>query len=184
MKGLFSPIWIRLPKLHLMYWDSSNIARMAAMVGEPLRMDEQTSSCGQNSCARVCVHIDLRQKLPLIVEYEGFPNLCFQCGHTSHKAEHCHAITQQQLTKVQRPPTLHTRTKSAGPPISGLSTYKFVEDSSNRILNLTKQRCRVSQVYFHKELQQLGPIATVLRKRKKAPDDIICGDVVPSRDQC
>lgn len=43
MQGLFSPIWIRLPKLQRMYWDPSNIAQMVATVGEPLWMDEHTN---------------------------------------------------------------------------------------------------------------------------------------------
>ncbi|KAL0911990.1 hypothetical protein M5K25_017930 [Dendrobium thyrsiflorum] len=36
MKGFPSPIWVCFPQIPLMYWDSSNIAHMAAMIGEPL----------------------------------------------------------------------------------------------------------------------------------------------------
>jgi len=55
MKGFAWPIWVRFPRLPLMYWDPSNIAHMAAMIGEPLWMDEQSSSWDHNSYARVCV---------------------------------------------------------------------------------------------------------------------------------
>ncbi|KAL0924126.1 hypothetical protein M5K25_004935 [Dendrobium thyrsiflorum] len=92
-----------------MYWDPSNIARMAAMVGELLWMDEQSSSWGQSSYARVCVRIDLTQKLSSgfwikglngrffqRVEYEGLSHLCFHCGFIGHKVESCPLKTKLQ----------------------------------------------------------------------------------------
>ncbi|KAL0913762.1 hypothetical protein M5K25_017247 [Dendrobium thyrsiflorum] len=109
MKGFASPIWVWFPRLPLMYWDPSNIARMAAMVGEPLWMDEQSLSWGQSYYARVCVRIDLTQKLSSgfwikglngrffqRVEYEGLSHLCFHCGFIGHKVESCPLKTKLQ----------------------------------------------------------------------------------------
>ncbi|KAL0928563.1 hypothetical protein M5K25_000457 [Dendrobium thyrsiflorum] len=39
MKGLTSPIWVRMPQLPLQCWDEVNIARIASMVGKPLMFD-------------------------------------------------------------------------------------------------------------------------------------------------
>ncbi|KAL0924028.1 hypothetical protein M5K25_004830 [Dendrobium thyrsiflorum] len=63
LHGLQSPIWIQLPQLHLMYWDTNNITRLANMLGEPLWMDSHKSTWGRSSYARICVRIDLYQKL-------------------------------------------------------------------------------------------------------------------------
>lgn len=65
-------------------------------------MDEQTSSWGRCSYARVCVRIDLARKLPKgiwahglngrffqPIEYEGIPILCSKCGRIGHKIEEC-----------------------------------------------------------------------------------------------
>ncbi|KAL0922787.1 hypothetical protein M5K25_006805 [Dendrobium thyrsiflorum] len=57
MNGLSALIWVRFLKLPLMYWDPSNLARISKMVGDPLWMDEQTSSWGAKLiCQRVCSH--------------------------------------------------------------------------------------------------------------------------------
>lgn len=102
LEGFTSPVWIRLPNLPLEYWDSQNLARLAASVGEPMLMDEQTSSWGRCSYARVCVRIDLARKLPKgiwahglngrffqPIEYEGIPIICSKCGRIGHKIEEC-----------------------------------------------------------------------------------------------
>ncbi|PKU74865.1 Uncharacterized protein MA16_Dca005056 [Dendrobium catenatum] len=128
MNGLSSPIWIRFPKLPLMYWDPSNLSRMAAMVGNPLWMDEHTSNWGKNSYARVCVRIDFSQKLTSgfwingrsgrffqRIQYEGLPQICFHCGHIGHNMEHCRTKSQQPSTTTHPPPALHTATPPPPP---------------------------------------------------------------------
>ncbi|XP_020704284.1 uncharacterized protein LOC110115410 [Dendrobium catenatum] len=102
LHGLRSPIWIRLPQLPLIYWDINNITRIANSLGEPLWMDSHTNKWGRSSFARICVKIDLTQKLlPGVwindindrffqrVEYEGLTNFCFDCGLIGHAKGSC-----------------------------------------------------------------------------------------------
>ncbi|KAL0902929.1 hypothetical protein M5K25_028385 [Dendrobium thyrsiflorum] len=49
--GLSSPVWIRLPSLPLLYWDNTNLARIASFFGQPLWVDAQTNSWGRNAFA-------------------------------------------------------------------------------------------------------------------------------------
>ncbi|XP_020690227.1 uncharacterized protein LOC110105178 [Dendrobium catenatum] len=102
LHGLRSPIWICLPQLPLIYWDLKNITRIANSLGEPLWMDLHTSKWGRSSFARICVRIDVSQKLlPGVwingihgrffqrVEYEGLTNFCFDCGSIGHVKGSC-----------------------------------------------------------------------------------------------
>ncbi|KAI0531063.1 hypothetical protein KFK09_000613 [Dendrobium nobile] len=102
LQGMHSPIWIRLPQLPLIYWDADNINRIANMLGDPLWMDSHTSSWGKSSYARICVRIDISQRLlPGIwingihgrffqrVKYERLTNFCFECGYIGHTSGSC-----------------------------------------------------------------------------------------------
>ncbi|KAL0922998.1 hypothetical protein M5K25_007039 [Dendrobium thyrsiflorum] len=102
MVGLSSPMSIRLPHLPLLYWDNTNLARVASFFGKPLWVDAQTNSWGRNAFARVCVRMDRGAKFPpgvwisglhgkffQRVEYEGISHLCYHCGLVGHKISHC-----------------------------------------------------------------------------------------------
>ncbi|KAL0916136.1 hypothetical protein M5K25_013623 [Dendrobium thyrsiflorum] len=70
--------------------------------------------------------------------------------------------------------------KCDSPPqiiFSAKKTQQF-EDTSTKVLNLSKQQFRVSMAHFE-ELLQFGPIAIVPRKRKKTLQDDMGGDFVP-----
>ncbi|KAI0529344.1 hypothetical protein KFK09_001891 [Dendrobium nobile] len=105
MKGLTSPIWVRMPNLPLHCWDEVNIARIASRIGIPLMMDGNLFQWGRREFARVCVWVKLDQPLPLgiwvdsisgrffqEVEYEKVANLCFKCGLIGHLKEDCEKI--------------------------------------------------------------------------------------------
>ncbi|PKU70998.1 Uncharacterized protein MA16_Dca020986 [Dendrobium catenatum] len=125
LHGLHSPIWIRIPQLSLMYWDTHNITRIANMLGDPLWMDSHTSSWGRSSFARICVRIDLSQKLlPGVwingihgrffqrVEYEGLTNFCFNCGFLGHAAGSCTSSSSNKGS----PPTVSQPACEAAAP--------------------------------------------------------------------
>ncbi|KAI0524784.1 hypothetical protein KFK09_004170 [Dendrobium nobile] len=95
MKGLTSPIWIRLPHLPLQCWDEVNVARIASMIGTPLMLDRNMFQWGRREFARVCVRMKLDKCLPLgvwvegisgrfflKVEYEKISTFCF--GHVKN----------------------------------------------------------------------------------------------------
>ncbi|KAL0910145.1 hypothetical protein M5K25_021088 [Dendrobium thyrsiflorum] len=65
LRGLTSPIWIRLPHLPLQCWDEENVARVASRIGEPLLLDGNMFHCGRREFARVCVRVKFDEPLPL-----------------------------------------------------------------------------------------------------------------------
>ncbi|KAI0529238.1 hypothetical protein KFK09_001785 [Dendrobium nobile] len=100
LKGLMAPIWIRLPNLPLHFWDNINVCRITSMVGKPYLIDENMFQWGRREFGRVCVRIQLDNKLPLGVWVEGkagrfyqrienerVPNFCFKCGLIGHNIE-------------------------------------------------------------------------------------------------
>ncbi|KAL0925295.1 hypothetical protein M5K25_003616 [Dendrobium thyrsiflorum] len=102
LKGLSSPVWIRLPNLPLQCWDEENVALIASMVGVPLMLDGQMFCWGRREFARICVRIELDKPLPLgvwvdgmagrffqKVVYERIPSLCFNCGMVGHVKDSC-----------------------------------------------------------------------------------------------
>ncbi|XP_020693271.1 uncharacterized protein LOC110107372, partial [Dendrobium catenatum] len=102
LKGLTSPIWIRLPNLPLECWDNINICRISSMIGKPILIDGNMFQWGRREFGRVCVRIRLDKKLPVGVwvegssgkffqeiEYEQLPNFCFKCGLIGHVQEVC-----------------------------------------------------------------------------------------------
>ncbi|KAI0488502.1 hypothetical protein KFK09_028336 [Dendrobium nobile] len=78
MKGLTSPIWVRMPNLPLQCWDEDNIARIASKIGIPLMMDGNLFQWGRREFARICV-----------------ANLCFECGVIRHLKNVCGNISNK-----------------------------------------------------------------------------------------
>ncbi|XP_020702582.1 uncharacterized protein LOC110114148 [Dendrobium catenatum] len=102
IKGLSSPIWIRMPHLPLQCWDEKNIACIASRIGKPLMMDGNMFHWARREFAIVCVRIKLDQPLPTRlwvdsiagrffknVEYEKVSNFCFVCGKIDHANKEC-----------------------------------------------------------------------------------------------
>ncbi|PKU77542.1 Uncharacterized protein MA16_Dca018037 [Dendrobium catenatum] len=287
LHGLHSPIWIRLPQLPLMYWDISNITRIANMLGDPLWMDSHTSTWGRSSFARICVRIDLSQQLmPGVwingihgrffqrVEYEGLTNFCFECGFIGHVKGNCPSKPPRQgpsppepqaaRPEAAQPESLHGTVQPASqplqardnPPTNGaaddspygvwnlvtrkrqgkkkqanvqqvqeqvqpretmqpaqvsreqlkrlegiserivspnrhqakdhkvvFNAERTVQDNVSAEVNLSKRQHKASKAYMEKQLLQLGPIATLPRKRRKNLHDDTGGDFVPFEEQ-
>ncbi|PKU61123.1 hypothetical protein MA16_Dca028275 [Dendrobium catenatum] len=287
LHGLRSPIWICLPQLPLIYWDINNITRIANLLGEPLWMDSHTSKWGRSSFARICVRIDLSQKLLLgvwingihgkffqWVEYEGLTNFCFDYGFIGHakgsylpitsskgptptqvqasqpaQAQHgglhmtgpphprqqsmpvphgqgvheddsfgtWNLVTHKKRNKQKAPteqPAIGQK-KGVEPPQSQtqppLAELQRMEEISKRIIdpsgkasteqrvtfsvtrsenvapsltvNLSKRQDKAPKTFLEKQLLQLGPIATLPRKRRKNLQDDTGGDFVPFEEQ-
>ncbi|XP_020681241.1 uncharacterized protein LOC110098679 [Dendrobium catenatum] len=102
LKGLTSPVWIRMPNLPLQCWDELNVCRIASLVGKPLLIDGNKFQWGRQEIGRVCVRIKLDEQLPLRVwvegstgkflqkiEYERIPNFYFECGKIGHLKKDC-----------------------------------------------------------------------------------------------
>ncbi|KAL0910797.1 hypothetical protein M5K25_018886 [Dendrobium thyrsiflorum] len=77
MKGLTSPIWIRMTHLPLQCWDEDNVALIASMIGVPLMLDGNMFHWGKREFARVCVCMELDKPLPLGVWVDGIAGRFF-----------------------------------------------------------------------------------------------------------
>ncbi|KAL2230691.1 UNVERIFIED_CONTAM: hypothetical protein Sindi_1663500 [Sesamum indicum] len=98
------PIWIKLRHLPMEYWTTDGLSTVASGVGKPLYPDAITRACTRLDFARICVVIDVAQKLTkhiivmtsdenggetpckVDVEYEWLPPKCTNCM-TLHMAK-------------------------------------------------------------------------------------------------
>ncbi|XP_028550871.1 uncharacterized protein LOC114579679 [Dendrobium catenatum] len=107
LKGLTAPIWIRLPCLPLHCWDEENICRIASKIGSPIYLDGNSFKWGKREYARVCVRLNLDEKIPKgvwieglhgrsfqKVEYERISSLYYHCGKLGHTKNHCSLLIQ------------------------------------------------------------------------------------------
>lgn len=90
--------WVRVPKLPLEYYNARALWRVGNLIGRTLKVDTTTSLTSRGKFARLCVEINLEQKLvPQVeimglsygVEYEGLHLICFQCGRYGHVKDSC-----------------------------------------------------------------------------------------------
>ncbi|KAL4277875.1 hypothetical protein GQ457_03G022350 [Hibiscus cannabinus] len=91
-------VWVRLPGLPYRYYSKALFRRIAAIVGEVVRVDYNTQAGERGKFARLAVTVDLNKPLvPCIgiddftqqLEYEGLQNICFKCGVYGHSQELC-----------------------------------------------------------------------------------------------
>ncbi|KAL0920465.1 hypothetical protein M5K25_009604 [Dendrobium thyrsiflorum] len=137
------------------------------------------------------------------IEYEGLSHICFNYGYIGHKIDSCptknqhHAPSKQAIqqpsAEVQPNKTSHPTQHAPQWTVTWRLMIKSprhqdknakiqdMDEISNIVLNLKKQWLRVSK-QLEKELQQRGPIASLLRKRKKASDNIMGGESPRMRD--
>ncbi|KAL2242474.1 UNVERIFIED_CONTAM: hypothetical protein Sindi_0365400 [Sesamum indicum] len=108
-----APVWIRFPTLpaHLFHKDA--LYAIASLVGTPLKLDEPTLFQSRLTAARVCVEVDLANKLTeeivigigneevvQKVVFENLPKYCMLCKHVGHEAQNCY--TKGNAPKPQR----------------------------------------------------------------------------------
>lgn len=91
-------VWVRFPGLNLFYYDESVLMALAAAVGRPIKVDQNTLDVRRGQFARICVEIELNK--PVIgkvwlrnhwyeVEYEGLHRICSTCGCYGHLTREC-----------------------------------------------------------------------------------------------
>ncbi|XP_059077880.1 uncharacterized protein LOC131876481 [Cryptomeria japonica] len=101
------PVWVRLSRLPLEFWRDDILQRIAALLGKPAVVAQQTLDHKVISYARICVEIDLNNPLPDSLEiclgssswvqsldYESLP---FRC-----RVYHEYGNLQRQCPKVNK----------------------------------------------------------------------------------
>ncbi|KAL4369146.1 hypothetical protein GQ457_05G010380 [Hibiscus cannabinus] len=91
-------VWVRLPGLPYKYYSKALFRRIAAIVGDVVRVDYNTQVGERGKFARLAVTVDLNKPLvPCIgiddfiqkLEYEGLNLICYKCGVYGHLQEAC-----------------------------------------------------------------------------------------------
>ncbi|KAL4291062.1 hypothetical protein GQ457_14G004700 [Hibiscus cannabinus] len=91
-------VWVRLPGLPYHYYSKALFRRIAAIVGEVVRVDYNMQAEERGKFARLAVTVDLNKPLVSCIgiddftqqlEYEGLQNICFKCDIYGHSQEIC-----------------------------------------------------------------------------------------------
>lgn len=91
-------VWVRVPGLHVEWFDLQCMQRIGALLGMTYRVDLRTTSQTQGKFARLCVTLDLSKPLDAYVkveddwyqlQYEGLHLVCFGCGCYGHEQTNC-----------------------------------------------------------------------------------------------
>lgn len=121
--NLFSKliVWNRFPELPVEYFNKEALFNIAKVVGKPIRVNYVTNSVSKGQYARVCVEINLCEKLTTSVwvgsewqqtQYENLHYLCFSCGKIAHLSDTCSMSPLMQPKclllnpRLRRPPHL------------------------------------------------------------------------------
>ncbi|XP_077239699.1 uncharacterized protein LOC143880596 [Tasmannia lanceolata] len=105
-----TPIWIRLPNLHLKFWTNTILSKIASGFGKPLYRDSHTADAIRLNFARLCVEVEADTVLPdsieiktstecitQAVEYDWKPSSCQICKTFSHSANSCPLNTMKKV---------------------------------------------------------------------------------------
>ncbi|KAL9232347.1 hypothetical protein vseg_007470 [Gypsophila vaccaria] len=151
------PAWIRLYKLDLKFWGDNCLAKIAGLVGNPVRADEATFLKTRLGYARYMVELSLGKEYPdsiqfldekdvehtVRVEYEWKPTLCTKCKVYGHEVGNCRrGITKPPkawrpmpppsipaAVYVQEDPPPTVLTVLEGPPVAPIQTTPMALDS-------------------------------------------------------
>ncbi|RYQ99916.1 hypothetical protein Ahy_B07g087927 [Arachis hypogaea] len=91
-------VWVRIPNLPAELYNKYFLLKVGKSLGTMLKVDELTSIHSRGKFARICIEIDLRNKLvpsfsalgkEFHIEYEGLHQICFKCGRYGHKLDQC-----------------------------------------------------------------------------------------------
>ncbi|KAG8369862.1 hypothetical protein BUALT_Bualt14G0057700 [Buddleja alternifolia] len=107
-------VWIRLfdPNDYARVWMKQTwqfLYHVASLIGKPLKLDEATTEIDNPVVARICVEINVLERLPsdiptqidgktkfFKVQYEGIPEYCKICQHRGHSIATCYLNKESQ----------------------------------------------------------------------------------------
>ncbi|XP_028798885.1 uncharacterized protein LOC114754267 [Neltuma alba] len=94
--------WVRIPKFPMDYYDQGILFVVGSQIRRVLRVDTNTLHWSKARFTRLCVELDLRSPLVLVilingkekkVVYEGLHLICFKCGKYGYDLDHCPSNT-------------------------------------------------------------------------------------------
>ncbi|CAN1139820.1 hypothetical protein LINPERHAP2_LOCUS11515 [Linum perenne] len=100
-------IWVRLPNLPLECYDDFILTSIGNIIGKTVHIDRTTLNGRRGNYARICVEIDISEKLKSKyrlwrrvrrMEYEGLHVICFNCGIYGHSKDAC---PQKIVTEIE-----------------------------------------------------------------------------------
>ncbi|KAG8390823.1 hypothetical protein BUALT_Bualt01G0123600 [Buddleja alternifolia] len=111
------PIWIKIFGLRPHWFHRQFLYHVVSLIGKPLKLDEATTKIENPVVARVCVELNvlerLQQDIPiqingktcyLKVQYEAIPEYCKICRHRGHSVAACYVqnnIQDDAIHKVE-----------------------------------------------------------------------------------
>lgn len=93
-----APVWIRISDIPMELYQENVLLKLVAGIGKPIKVDTKTTYTNRANFVRVCIKVDLEVSLKgtmsingnrFLVEYEGLPSICFECGMGGHPKSHC-----------------------------------------------------------------------------------------------
>lgn len=97
-------VWVRFPCLPIEYFNEDFLMRLGRKIGDPIRVDNNTSRVTRGHFARLCVEVDVTK--PLLskfklnrrvrrIEYEALHMVCFSCGIFGHMKDNCPSLRKE-----------------------------------------------------------------------------------------
>lgn len=62
-------LWVRMPRLPVLYWGAQTLSRLASTIGVPLFVDDCTTKESRVLYARVLIDVDVTKHLPSMFKY-------------------------------------------------------------------------------------------------------------------
>ncbi|KAG8365360.1 hypothetical protein BUALT_Bualt18G0096600 [Buddleja alternifolia] len=103
------PIWIKVFGLRPHWFHRQFLYHVASLIGKPLKLDEATTEIDNPVVARMCVEINVLDKLQpdvpiqiggetryFKIQYEGIPEYCRICRHKGHTMNACYVNKDTQ----------------------------------------------------------------------------------------
>ncbi|XP_027337216.1 uncharacterized protein LOC113850891 [Abrus precatorius] len=102
-------VWVHIPDLPLKLYNENFLWQVSTCSRTMLKIDSHASLLTRGHFARICVEIDLNQKLipsfkvlgqVFRIEYEGLYLICFHCGKYGHRLESCVEMSITHIDKI------------------------------------------------------------------------------------
>ena len=115
--GAKVPLWIKLEDVPFCLWSKRGLGYISSFVGRTIQIDALTASMKNLEFSRVCVEVNLEDKLPDIVYpklsdgtkipvkviYAWKPSMCALCKYVGHEADKCPKKKQHEAVPKSIP---------------------------------------------------------------------------------